>query len=41
MRYSVWSFFFIEPMITEDDYVFNFTTGFILGKSFISLVKGR
>jgi len=36
-----WSFFFIEPMLTEDDYVFNFTTGFILGKSFISLVKGR
>jgi hypothetical protein len=42
-RYNTlpWSFFFIEPMITEDNYILPISSSLIIGKNYLSLVKGN
>lgn len=36
-----WSFFFIEPMITEDNYTIKISSSLVIGKIYFSLVKGN
>ena len=36
-----WSFFFLEPMITENDYTLKVSSSLIIGKIYFSLVKGN
>jgi hypothetical protein len=36
-----WSFFFLEPMITEDNYTMQISSSLVIGKIYFSLVKGN